>query len=91
VANTITPNGDGTNDELRFEVLDNADPDFFPDNEIIIFNRWGDIVFKARPYNNDWRGQNTAGQELPHATYYYILRLDISRGLIIEGDITILK
>ena len=91
VANTITPNGDGTNDELRFEVLDNADPDFFPDNEIIIFNRWGNIVFKARPYNNDWRGQNNAGQELPHATYYYILRLDISRGLIIEGDITIIK
>lgn len=91
VANTITPNGDGTNDELRFEILDNADPEFFPDNEIVIFNRWGDIVFKARPYNNDWRGQNGAGQELPHATYYYILRLDISRGLIIKGDITIIK
>lgn len=91
VANTITPNGDGTNDELRFEILDFADPEFFPDNEIIIFNRWGNIVFKARPYNNDWRGQNSVGQELPHATYYYILRLDISRGLIIKGDITIIK
>ncbi|MEO0339157.1 MAG: Ig-like domain-containing protein, partial [Bacteroidota bacterium] len=38
LANGITPNGDGQNDELRFEVLE-IEPDAFPDNEIIIFNR----------------------------------------------------
>ncbi|MBV6427972.1 MAG: hypothetical protein KIPDCIKN_02495 [Haliscomenobacter sp.] len=91
VANAITPNGDGANDELRFEILEDVDPEVFPDNEIIIFNRWGDIVYQARPYNNDWKGVNSAGQELPHATYYYILRLDIPKGIIIQGDVTILK
>lgn len=91
VANAITPNGDGANDELRFELLENGDPSIFPDNEIIIFNRWGDIVYQAKPYNNDWKGINAAGKELPHGTYYYLLRLDISKGLIIQGDVTILK
>lgn len=90
LVNGITPNGDGRNDALVFEALE-IDPDAFPDNELIIFNRWGDIVFQARPYTNNWQGTNTAGQDLPQGTYYYILRLDISEGNILKGDITIIK
>jgi gliding motility-associated-like protein len=90
LVNGITPNGDGRNDALIFEALE-VDPDAFPDNQLIIFNRWGDIVFEARPYTNNWMGTNTAGQELPQGTYYYILRLDISEGNILKGDITIVK
>lgn len=91
VPNTITPNDDGLNDVLIFDIIANNAPDHFPDNEIIIFNRWGDIVYQAAPYNNDWNGQNDEGKELPHGTYYYILRLDISAGEIIRGDVTIIK
>ncbi|HKK76019.1 MAG TPA: gliding motility-associated C-terminal domain-containing protein, partial [Saprospiraceae bacterium] len=90
LVNGITPNGDGRNDALIFEALE-VDPDAFPDNQLIIFNRWGDIVYEARPYNNNWQGTNTAGQDLPQGTYYYILRLDISEGNILKGDITIIK
>jgi gliding motility-associated-like protein len=90
LVNGITPNGDGINDALIFEALE-VDPDAFPDNELIIFNRWGDIVYQARPYNNNWQGTNTSGQDLPEGTYYYILRLDISEGNILKGDITIVK
>lgn len=88
--NAITPNGDGRNDALVFDVLLDS-PEKFPNNEIIIFNRWGDIVFQASPYINNWQGTNESGQELPDGTYYYILRLDIGEGDIIKGDITILK
>jgi len=91
VANTITPNGDGVNDAFVFDKLLFSKPDQFPDNELIIFNRWGDIVFQTKPYNNDWQGQNESGQDLPQGTYYYILRLDISNGEIIRGDVTIVK
>ncbi|HFA51849.1 MAG TPA: T9SS type B sorting domain-containing protein [Bacteroidetes bacterium] len=90
VPNGITPNNDGVNDELVFDVLLNNGEEF-PNNEIIIFNRWGDIVYQARPYLNDWRGTNESGKELPPATYYYILRLDVANGEIIRGDVTILK
>jgi large repetitive protein len=91
VPNGITPNGDGLNDELVFDILLNNPPSEFPDNEIIIFNRWGDIVYQAKPYLNDWKGTNDSGKDLPQATYYYILRLNLSNGDIIRGDVTILK
>ena len=90
VPNGITPNGDGLNDELVFDALLNTTEDY-PNNEIIIFNRWGDIVYQAKPYLNNWSGTNDKGGSLPHATYYYILRLDIANNNIIRGDVTILK
>ena len=89
VANTITPNGDGMNDELVFDVLEN-NPEKFEENELIIFNRWGDVIYEAQPYLNDWRGTNKNGDQLPHGTYYYILRLSIPNGEIIRGDITLI-
>ncbi|MEY3050645.1 MAG: hypothetical protein RLY31_430 [Bacteroidota bacterium] len=91
VPNGITPNGDGVNDELVFDVLLNNPQDAFPDNEIVIFNRWGDVVYQAKPYQNDWRGTNNTGKDLPQGTYYYILRLSLADGDIIRGDVTILK
>lgn len=90
IMNTITPNGDGMNDQLVFDVLLFTPEEEFPDNEIIIFNRWGDIVFQQRPYNNNWGGLNGNGDRLPQGTYYYILRLNLADGVIIRGDVTIL-
>lgn len=89
--NTITPNDDGINDVFFIEQIANNPEDKYPDNEIIIFNRWGDIVYQAKPYNNDWKGTNQSGQDLPEATYYYLLRLNISEGEILKGDITIVR
>lgn len=91
IMNTITPNGDGMNDFLEFDVLLFTPPSEFPDNEIIIFNRWGDIVYQQEPYNNNWDGRNANGDRLPQGTYYYILRLNLADGVIIRGDVTILN
>ena len=88
--NGITPNGDGLNDEFAFEVIEQF-PGNFPDNHMMIFNRWGDLVYEAKPYMNDWTGTNNMGQDLPAATYYYILRLNLADGLILRGDITIVR
>ncbi len=87
----ITPNNDGMNDTFFFDLLANANEEDFPDNEMLIFNRWGDIVYQAKPYNNDWNGLNDEGQELPQGTYYYILRLNIAEGIILKGDVTIVR
>src|SRR5690606_15997331 len=65
IMNTITPNGDGMNDKLVFDVLLFTPAEEFPDNEIIIFNRWGDVVYKQQPYDNEWNGQNSNGERLP--------------------------
>ncbi len=90
VYNAITPNGDGLNETLIFDIL-NVSGQEFPNNELIVFNRWGDILYEAKPYTNDWNGTNKSGQEIPEGTYYYILRLDIGQGEIIRGDVTIIR
>ena len=91
VANTITPNGDGFNESFVFDIIRNTPPEATPDNELTVFNRWGDIVFYMENYDNSWNGVNNQGQPLPEATYYYILRLNIGEGMIIRGDITIIR
>ena len=67
----ITPNNDGINDELVVPCL--LDLNQFPESELIIFNRWGDQVYRSqKPYKNDWSGTYN-GADLPADTYFYIL------------------
>lgn len=88
--NAITPNDDGMNDAFFLDFLANGNNPF-PDNELAIYNRWGDMVFRAKPYLNNWKGTNQSGNPLPAGTYYYILRLSLNEGSVYQGDITIIK
>ena len=72
VPNGITPNDDGANDALEIPCLDN---DNFPNNNIAIFNRWGDKVYEKTGYDNDWLGTYN-GKQLPSGTYFYILEIE---------------
>jgi gliding motility-associated-like protein len=62
----------------------------YPDNRVVVLNRWGDIVFEAAPYNNDWDGTYN-GNPLPAATYYYIIYLDDSKTKPVQGNLYILN
>ena len=53
VPTVITPNDDGVNDAFVIPCLDTNE---HLNNQIIIFNQWGDEVFSANPYKNDWKG-----------------------------------
>ena len=68
----FTPNGDGVNDYLKFNGIENSD-----ENELIIYNRWGTEIYRMKNYSNDmgWDGKNDKGNELPEDTYYYILNV----------------
>ncbi|MFK7933149.1 MAG: HYR domain-containing protein, partial [Saprospiraceae bacterium] len=66
--NIISPNGDGQNDEF---VISCVDGNNFPNNSLLIMNQWGDEVFRAQPYQNNWRGTHDENS-LPDGTYYYI-------------------
>jgi gliding motility-associated-like protein len=68
----ITPNGDNVNDAFVIPCLANTDR--FPTSLVSIFNQWGDEVFKAEPYQNDWQG-TFDGEDLPAGTYFYIVDL----------------
>ena len=83
VPNVFTPNGDGIND--RFEIRGLT---AYPDNRLVIFNRWGNEVFNARPYHNDWDGAN-----LSEGTYYYVLEVRFPNGRwrTFKGFITLIR
>jgi gliding motility-associated-like protein len=73
IYNTITPNGDGMNDFWYIKGIE-----FYTDNDVVIFNRWGDVVSRLEGYNNTtviWSGTNKRGEELPDGTYFYILKI----------------
>jgi gliding motility-associated-like protein len=43
--------------------------------EVVIFNRWGEIVFESKDKNFKWNGNyNNGGQALPGGTYAYVLK-----------------
>jgi gliding motility-associated-like protein len=62
--NVFTPNSDGINDFFEIENL--------PENtEVIILNRWGNVVFSSSNYQNNWDGKDTSGKELADGVYTY--------------------
>lgn len=88
----FTPNGDGVNDTFVFPTIRDNAFDQWPNNEFMVFNRWGTIVYYAKPYQNDWDGTNhKSKQNLPAGTYFYILRLDLGEGIVKRGEVTILR
>lgn len=63
--NVITPNGDGFNDKWVVQNLQ-----LYQEAQLRIYNRWGQEVYEAKPYTNDFRGM-----DLPAGTYFYYFEL----------------
>ncbi|MGZ4117766.1 MAG: T9SS type B sorting domain-containing protein [Bacteroidia bacterium] len=85
VSNLFTPNGDGINDTWYVEGIQN-----FPDNEVFVYNIYGNEVYTKKAYSNDWGGTYN-GAELPDGTYYYVIRFDKTPDKIVKGSIDILR
>ncbi|MBL7939927.1 MAG: gliding motility-associated C-terminal domain-containing protein [Flavobacteriales bacterium] len=72
IPDAFSPNDDGTNDVYTITNIEN-----YPDNDFVVFNRWGNKVFEASRYNNTWDGSSQFGamfgEKLPEGTYYYVL------------------
>ena len=64
----FSPNGDGVNDFFVIQGIER-----FPNHELLVFNRWGNEVFAATDYQNNWDG-TWAGKTLPDGTYFYVLK-----------------
>ena len=74
IPDAYSPNGDGVNDVF---VITNIES--YPGSKFIVFNRWGNKVYEAAPYTNQWDGTSQFGsafkEGLPESTYYYVLDL----------------
>jgi gliding motility-associated-like protein len=72
----FSPNNDGYGDHWVIRGLGK-----YPLAKVTIFNRWGNEVYSADPYGNDWDGRSTNGLTwdgvLPVSTYWYLLDLGV--------------
>ena len=81
----ITPNGDGYNDVFKIDNFLGVQG--LTNNELLIFDRWGNTVFHTKSYQNDW-----AGNGLSAGTYFYVLRINNgTRSQTFKGHITLLR
>jgi len=71
--NGISPNGDLFNDDLQVRGLER-----FPNNKLMVFNRWGNVVYEEDNYRNTspWAGTNESGEQLPEGTYFVVVELE---------------
>jgi len=82
--NAFSPDGDGKNDTWQIQNIE-----AYPNNTLIIFNRWGDEVFKTKGYSrsNAWDGAN-----LQPGTYFYVLNVNENGSMkTYKGFITMVK
>jgi gliding motility-associated-like protein len=88
IPNVITPNGDGANDTWSIEGIEN-----YPNAAFTIYNRWGNIVWKASGNVLEWNGTNYRnGELLADGTYFYIIDLkDISYTETLTGYVQLMR
>ena len=70
-ADFFSPNGDGYNDKYIILNVSN-----YPGNYLKVFNRWGETVYYASPYLNEWDGKTNQsnsliGEECTPGVYYF--------------------
>ncbi|MFO8234087.1 MAG: gliding motility-associated C-terminal domain-containing protein [Bacteroidales bacterium] len=87
IPNAITPNGDGHNDRWEIPGLS-----LYPNAKVQIFDRWGDIVFESKGYDESkyWEGRDQRGRKLPMDSYYYIIDLGTGEKPL-YGSVTIIR
>ncbi|MDG2330576.1 MAG: gliding motility-associated C-terminal domain-containing protein, partial [Flavobacteriales bacterium] len=67
VPNIFTPNGDGKNDLFLPTTLG------IEQYELLIYNRWGQLIASIERTNQGWDGRNSAGEIVQAGTYYYVI------------------
>jgi len=88
IPNIITPNGDGLNDQW---VIGLDRPQFF---DVVIYNRWGQVVYESKDFSQFWDGTHYQSGELcSEGVYFYIIRVNDFEGRAFEqqGDLTVIR
>ena len=86
IPDAFSPNNDGIKDTWVIPGIDQ-----FPNNQLVVVNRWGNVVFSADNYQSDWDGTSNNNRPLDEGTYYYDIILDLGEGEAFQGSITIIR
>jgi gliding motility-associated-like protein len=82
----ITPNFDGKNDLFVINYLEKV----YPECSVVIFNRWGSIVYESVGYEEPWDGTYNS-EPLPMGTYFYKIELNDPENTVYNGPISIIR
>jgi len=85
VPNAFSPNGDGINDTW---VITNLDT--YPNSQLKVFSRWGQLVFESKANNKIWDGTYN-GKTLSNGVYYYIIEVNEANIKPISGSVLIIR
>ncbi|MCI5058497.1 MAG: gliding motility-associated C-terminal domain-containing protein, partial [Flavobacteriales bacterium] len=93
IPNAFSPNGDARNDEF-FPVALGIDP--YDDYEFLIFNRWGDLIFRGDDLYETWKGSTTEmtdNEEAQQGVYVWTLQYRTLDGQLKNemGHVTLLR
>lgn len=91
ISNVITPNGDGLNDILEFNI---ANEELVKSYRLTVFNRWGALIFESRNQNISWDAKTSFGEKVAPGTYFYSLDCEtvcVDKGIIsVRETVTVL-
>ncbi len=84
----ITANSDGRNDSWHILNLSALEQAGLEVNEVMVFNRWGQAVFKSKQNNFNWQASGYASD-----TYMYLIRYRRANGQtgVQKGTVTVLR
>lgn len=85
--NIFSPNNDGSND--RFFIATEC----MREMELLIFNRWGGIVYEGNKNSGAWDGRDGGGNPVNEGAYYAILTYTDFSGetIILKGAVTVVR
>jgi gliding motility-associated-like protein len=85
IPNAFTPNDDGLNDRWEVPFLER-----YPNCEVAIYNRWGEIVYHSNGYQQPWEGRLPNQRAAVLGTYTYVIDLNNGKPLL-RGSLVLLK
>ena len=91
IPNVFTPDGDQFNEEFKPIFVSGLD---IYDYHLMIFNRWGEIVFESYNVVNGWNGTYGNGEIVSDGTYVYTIdfgELKSDKTYRIDGQVTVLR
>lgn len=64
IPNIFTPNNDTENGRFQISGIES-----FPGSSLMVYNRWGNLVYESPSYRNEW-----SGEEQEDGNYFYIFK-----------------
>jgi len=89
VPTAFTPNGDNMNEVWEIVDLDQV----YPTSVVYVYNRWGSLVYESNKGDyttKPWDG-TYGGEQLPVASYFYIIDLSDSNDEVRKGTVSIIR